>query len=202
MVLGVKRQAPTGKETQDAGSISKALGTRIQMERQKRNWTIQELADRSGISRAMISKIERIEASPTAVTISRLGVAFGLSMSSLLSEGVSEQRLVRASEQQLWADPATGYIRKAVSPPSGLPLQLVEVCLPARKKIGFPALSYEILHQQIWVLEGALTFHECEEIHHLSTGDCLQLVGAKDCIFENRSRSTTCRYVVALIVGR
>jgi transcriptional regulator with XRE-family HTH domain len=202
MGLRVKGQTPTERETHDAVSISKALGTRVQMERQKRNWTMQELADRSGISRAMISKIERIEASPTAVTISRLGVAFGLSMSSLLSDGVSEQRLVRASEQQLWQDPATGYIRKAVSPPSGLPLQLVEVCLPARKKIGFPALSYEMLHQQIWVLEGALTFHEGEEIHHLATGDCLQLVGAKDCIFENRSRSTICRYLVALIVGR
>ena len=103
----VKRKVPTEKETQDDGSISKALGTRIQTERQKRNWTIQELADRSGISRAMISKIERIEASPTAVTISRLGVAFGLSMSSLLSDGVSEQRLIRASEQQVWTDPAT-----------------------------------------------------------------------------------------------
>jgi|ERR1700728_3789499 transcriptional regulator with XRE-family HTH domain len=198
----VKRKAPTEKETHDAGSISKALATRIQMERQKRNWTIQELADRSGISRAMISKIERIEASPTAVTISRLGVAFGLSMSSLLSDGVSGQRLVRASEQQLWKDPATGYTRKAVSPPAGLPLQLVEVCLPTGKKIGFPARSYEMLHQQILVLEGELIFREGDEVHRLAAGDCLQLAGAHDCMFGNASRSKSCRYLVALIVGR
>jgi hypothetical protein len=150
----------------------------------------------------MISKIERIEASPTAVTISRLGVAFGLSMSSLLSDGVSERRLVRASEQQLWKDPATGYTRKAVSPPAGLPLQLVDVCLPARKKIGFPARSYEMLHQQILVLEGELTFHEGVEVHRLAAGDCLQLAEAQDCMFENASASKNCRYLVALIVGR
>jgi len=198
----VKRQASAENETRDSGSISKALATRIQMERQKRNWTIQELANRSGISRAMISKIERIEASPTAVTISRIGVAFGLSMSSLLSDGVSERRLVRGGEQQVWKDPATGYTRKAVSPPVGLPLQLVEVCLPARRKIGFPALSYEMLHQQILVLEGELIFHEGEEVHRLAAGDCLQLAGARDCMFENAARSKSCRYLVALIVGR
>jgi uncharacterized cupin superfamily protein len=83
-----------------------------------------------------------------------------------------------------------------------MPLQLVEVSLPAGKKIGFPALSYEILHQQIWVLEGELTFHEGEEIHRLAAGDCLQLAGAQDCVFENPSRSKSSRYMVALIVGR
>lgn len=195
------RQTTSEKDTSRAESISTALANRLQTERRKRSWTLLDLANRSGISRAMISKIERAEASPTAVTISRLGAAFGLSMSSLLSNDAHEKRLVRESEQPLWKDPATGYTRKSVSPPAGLPLQLVQVCLPARKRIGFPALSYEILHQQIWVLEGALTFHEGDEMHHLAQGDCLQLAGAKDCVFENQSRSQTCRYVVALIVG-
>jgi transcriptional regulator with XRE-family HTH domain len=198
----VKRQVPAEKTNHDASSISTGLANRIQAERQKRDWTIQELANRSGISRAMISKIERCEASPTAITISRLGAAFGLSMSSLLSDGASEQRLVRARDQPSWKDPATGYTRRAVSPTAGLPLQLVEVCLPPCKRIGFPALSYEMLHQQVWVLDGELNFHEGEEVHRLAVGDCLQLAGAQDCIFENASRSKSCRYLVALIVGR
>jgi transcriptional regulator with XRE-family HTH domain len=201
MELSVKRLTSTQRDRDGSGAIAKVLATRIQTERQKRNWSIQELADRSGVSRAMISKIERIEASPTAVTISRLGAAFGLSISSLLSDKASDKRLMRAKEQQLWKDPATGYTRRAVSPPGGMPLQLVKVCLPARKKIGFPALSYESLHQQIWVLDGELTFHEGGEVHRLATGDCLQLAGAQDCIFENASRKS-CRYLVALIVGR
>ena len=197
-----KPPALTKERSQAADAVSAALATRIQSERKMRNWTMENLAERSGVSRAMISKIERIETSPTAVIISRLGAAFGLSMSSLLSNGPSEKRLLRASEQQIWRDPATGYTRKAVSPPAGLPLQLVEICLPARKKVGFPAQSYETLHQQIWILQGKLTFHEGQDVHQLSSGDSLQLEGGRDCEFENASRSEACRYVVALIVGR
>jgi transcriptional regulator with XRE-family HTH domain len=150
----------------------------------------------------MISKIERLDCSPTAVTLSRLSGAFGLSMSELLLAGESgDRRLSRHEEQQVWQDPATGYTRRTVSPLAGLPLQLVEVFLPARRKVKFPALSYSALHQQIWLLEGRLTFHEGPEWHELHPGDCLQLAGAQDCAFENRSGSA-CRYVVALIVGK
>ena len=123
-------------------------------------------------------------------------------MSSLLAdEEVEDRRLRRREEQQVWLDPATGYSRRAVSPAAGMPLQLVDVTLPAGVRIEFPALSYAILHQQIWILRGKLRFFEGSEQHDLKTGDCLQLAGASDCTFENPSQSN-CRYVVALIVGR
>jgi transcriptional regulator with XRE-family HTH domain len=185
-----------------AEEVTRSLSARVQQERKRRNWTLQDLADRSGISRAMISKIERCESSPTAIVLGRLSGAFGLSMSELLLSGdTSERRLSRKAEQQVWQDPATGYTRRAISPRAGMPLQLVDVCLPARTKVQFPAVSYSALHQQIWLLEGKLMFHEGAERHELRPGDCLQLAGAQDCAFENQSRSA-CRYVVALIVGK
>jgi transcriptional regulator with XRE-family HTH domain len=191
----------TGGKTH-AEEVTRALAARVQQERKRRDWTIQDLADRSGISRAMISKIERLDCSPTAVTLSRLSGAFGMSMSELLLSGESNQRrLIRRDEQQIWQDPATGYTRRAVSPLAGMPLQLVEVWLPAETKVEFPAVSYSALHQQVWLLEGELTFHEGLERHDLNPGDCLQLAGAQDCAFENLSQSA-CRYVVALIVGK
>lgn len=193
--MGRKEKAPVEK-------VTLTLAARVQQERKRRNWTIQDLADRSGISRAMISKIERCECSPTAVILSRLSGAFGLSMSELLlSAESSEKRFSRHDEQQVWQDPATGYTRRAISPLAGIPLQLVEVWLPAATKVRFPAMAYRVLHQQIWVLEGKLTFQEGSERHELKVGDCLQLAGAQDCAFENLSRSA-CRYVVALIVGK
>ena len=151
----------------------------------------------------MISKLERGEASPTAVTLSRLGAAFGLSMSTLLQDGANvQQRFVRRNEQQVWRDPKTGYTRRAVSPAAGMPLQMVDVTLPPKTRIAFPALAYRMLHQQIWVLRGRLRFHEGSEIYDMGPGDCLQLEGTTDCVFENCSRSKRCRYVVALVVGR
>jgi transcriptional regulator with XRE-family HTH domain len=148
----------------------------------------------------MISKIEREECSPTATVLGRLSGAFGITISALLA-GVEEEsrRLFRYEDQQVWTDPETGYIRRAVSPPAGAPLQLVEVQLPPQAKVTFPASAYRFIHQQVWVLAGRLIFHEGPIAHDLRKGDCLQLGQPEPCAFENPSPSTPCRYVVAII---
>jgi transcriptional regulator with XRE-family HTH domain len=181
--------------------IGPALAARIRMERTSREWSMEELAKRAGVSRAMISKIERQECSPTATVLGRLSGAFGLSMSVLLANAEGEaRRLLRAGEQQVWTDPETGYVRRAVSPVAGAPLQLVEVELPPGARVPFPASAYRFLHQQIWVLAGRLAFSEGDVEHELRRGDCLQLGAPAECVFENRSESAGCRYVVAVIV--
>src|SRR6202012_5424406 len=112
--------------------LTQAISSRVKTEREARNWSLSELAERSGVSKAMISKIERGEASPTATLLGRLSGAFGLTMSTLLARAErAGGRLSRAAEQPRWQDPATGYIRQQVSPQSDLPLDLVRVELPA-----------------------------------------------------------------------
>src|SRR5258708_6536997 len=109
-----------------------AIARRPRAQREARGWTIADLAALSGVSKAMISKIERAEASPTAMLLGRLSGAFGLTLSRLLA-GAEEagQRLARWADQPVWRDPETGYVRRAVSPPSGGPLELVAVAIPA-----------------------------------------------------------------------
>src|SRR5215475_2413380 len=87
------------------------LAIRIGIEREARGWSLADLAERSGVSKAMISKIERGEASPTASLLGRLSGAFGLTMSTLLARAEhAGGRLSRAAEQPRWQDPATSYI--------------------------------------------------------------------------------------------
>jgi transcriptional regulator with XRE-family HTH domain len=62
-----------------------AFGERLRAERHARSWPIERLAAASGVSRAMISKIERGESSPTAVVLGKLSAALGLSVSELLA---------------------------------------------------------------------------------------------------------------------
>src|ERR1041384_8313720 len=52
------------------------LGTRIKIERERRGWSLTDLSARSGVSRAMINKVERGEASPTASLLGRLSGAY------------------------------------------------------------------------------------------------------------------------------
>jgi transcriptional regulator with XRE-family HTH domain len=62
-----------------------AFGERLRAERHARSWPIERLAAASGVSRAMISKIERGESSPTAVVLGKLSAALELSVSELLA---------------------------------------------------------------------------------------------------------------------
>jgi transcriptional regulator with XRE-family HTH domain len=193
-----KRSRPA---TAPRADIGQALAARVRLERTSRAWSMDDLSKRAGVSRAMISKIERQECSPTATVLGRLSAAFGISMSALLANAENDgQRLLRFKEQQIWTDPKTGYNRRSVSPIAGAPLQLVQVELPPRAKLTFPAKAYTFLHQQIWMLSGHLLFSEGRDVHSLHMGDCLQLGYPQECTFENPSASVSCRYLVAVIV--
>lgn len=175
------------------------LATTVQAARASRDLSVAALAERSGVSRAMIGKIERGEAQPTAALLGRISAALGMTLSELIARAEGdERRLARAGDQPFWVDPGSGYRRRAVSPPSGGPLELVEVELPAGAEVAMPAGSYAFLHQQIWVLEGHLRFREGNEVHELDAGDCLQLGAPQPCAFANLT-THPCRYLVALV---
>jgi transcriptional regulator with XRE-family HTH domain len=179
-------------------ALSDALATTLQDARVARGLSAGALAELSGVSRAMIGKIERGDAQPTAALLGRLSAALGMTLSELVADAErDDRRLVRAADQPTWTDPATGYHRRAISPAAGAPLELVEVDLPAGAEISYPADTYTFIHQQIWVLEGRLSFREDTVDHELDPGDCLQLGPPAPCTIANRTRKP-CRYLVAL----
>jgi transcriptional regulator with XRE-family HTH domain len=176
------------------------LAAQIRAEREARGWAIAELAERSGVSRAMISKVERAEASPTAALLGRLVGALGLTLSGLLAraEGLAGGAVARAAEQPVWRDPETGYRRRAVTPPGADP-ELVRVELPPGARVAYPAATYrQTRGHSIWVLAGALRFREGEAVHLLDAGDCLSLGPPSDCAYENPSATDSVTYLVAL----
>src|SRR5262249_16178883 len=174
-----------------------AIAETVRADRVARGLSVSALAERSGVSRAMITKIERGEAQPTAVLLGRLSAALGMTLSELVvrAQG-SGGRLAGLAAQPTWADPDTGYVRRAVSP-AGSPVELVEVELPPGTRASFTADSYAFIQQLIWVLDGRLHFREGDVEHELGAGDCLQLGRPARCTFTNPMRKP-CRYLVAL----
>ncbi|HET9138311.1 XRE family transcriptional regulator [Actinophytocola sp.] len=177
--------------------FSTSLAEAVQAARLTRDLSVSALADRSGVSRAMIGKVERGEAQPTAALLGRLCGALGMTLSELVARAEGDGgRLVRAERQPTWTDPETGYRRRAVSAAGG-PSELVEVELPGRARASFPADTYTFAHHHIWVLAGHLRFHEGETVHDLHPGDCLRLGPPAPCTYENPGRNA-CRYLVVL----
>lgn len=180
-------------------SLDQRIAARIRIERESRGWSLTDLAQRSGVSRAMIHKIERGNSSPTAMLLGRLSGAFNLSMSTLIARAeIPEGRLLHKQDQPVWVDPQSGYIRRHVSPRSDLPLDLVHIELPSGAEIPMPASAYAFIQQLIWVLGGTLVFIEGEVRHEMEKGDCLELGPPVDCLFKNES-SQPCSYLVAVL---
>jgi transcriptional regulator with XRE-family HTH domain len=147
----------------------------------------------------MITKIERGTARPTASLLGKLSAAFTVPLSNLFARIEEESgRLATSETQAVWRDPRSGYIRRALSPPGDSLLQLTHVELPARARVAFPASTYAFIHQQIWVIEGELTFHEGAAVNRLRRGDCLMLGPPSRCRFENAT-AKRCRYLVAVV---
>lgn len=178
--------------------IGHRLAQRIRLERDSRSWSLAELAERSGVSKATISKIERAEVSPTAVVLVRLASAFDLTLAGLMLRAESGSgRLSRAGEQPVWRDPETGYVRKQVFSRPDHPVELVRVELPARQKVTLPASSYAHIRQLVWVQTGSLVITEGGEPHELVAGDCLGFGSPANTTFANETNAP-CVYVVAL----
>lgn len=183
-------------------NVDQKIGSRIRIEREARGWSLTELAQKSGVSRAMINKVERGQSSPTAMLMARFSGAFGLSMSTLMARAEMQAgRLLRRGDQPIWTDPESGYTRRHVSPVSDLPMDVVHIDLPPQTRVPLPASAYIFLRQLIWVLGGTLTFIEGETTHTLQEGDCLELGTPSDCVFANETNAL-CRYAVIVLSKR
>jgi transcriptional regulator with XRE-family HTH domain len=182
-------------------NVDTLLAQRVRALRKTRGYSLDMLAELSGVSRSMISLIEREETSPTATVLNKLADALGVALASLFtddSRSVSEQPLARFAEQPVWTDPASGYVRRHVSS-SGYasPIELVEVTFPPGQRVAFEnAMRNVVTHQQVWVLEGEMDITLGEQTWRLQAGDCLAMELGRHIVFHNPA-SKPARYALA-----
>ena len=107
--------------------------------------------------------------------------------------------VARAGQQPVWQDPATGFLRRSLSPLGLVPLELVWGEMPPGSEIAYPAASLAfIADQQLVVISGELTILLGAASHALAAGDCLRFGPPRDVTFRN-SGAARCRYVAALL---
>jgi len=189
------------KEIEEGSSgLNDRIAQRVRDLRAQRGLSLDALATHCGVSRSMISLIERGESSPTAVLLEKLATGLGVSLASLFEAHASAADPVsRLAGQLQWRDPHSGYVRRNVSP-SGFasPIQIVEVLFPPKARVAYESSAREpLIHQQVWVLDGVIELTLGEDSHRLSTGDCLAMVLDRPMSYYNPSRETT-RYAVVI----
>ncbi len=92
------KRAPAGAP---AEAISRHLGSRVKHLRTGRGWSLEALAAASGVSRSMLSQIEREQANPTLAVTLRIAQAFGMTLGDLLEMpgAISSVHVIRADDR-------------------------------------------------------------------------------------------------------
>ncbi|HEV7732617.1 MAG TPA: XRE family transcriptional regulator [Candidatus Binatia bacterium] len=185
----------------DAGpDLNHRIADRVRELRAARGMSLDALAGKSGVSRSMISLVERGESSPTAVVLEKLAGGLGVMLAALFDGPVPPGGpLARRDDQPVWTDPASGYRRRNVSPPGvPQPMQIVEVHFPAGARVAFENGGRDLrVHQQVWVLDGAIDVTLGDERHRVRAGDCLAMQLDRPTMFHNPTRKPA-RYAVVI----
>lgn len=168
--------------------LERTIGERVRELRTARALTLDELATRSGVSRAMISRIERGEASPTAQLLAKLCSALATTLSALFAATTeSASPVARRAEQRIWRDPESGYLRRSVSPEGvGSPVDIIEVEFPPGARVVFERQAMDRgITQHLWLFSGRLELTMESGRRVLEAGDCFFMGLEEAHVFHN-----------------
>lgn len=156
--------------------LNDRLAERLRQIRGERGWSLQQLADVSGISRSTLSRVENAEVSPTAETLGALSSTYRMTISQLLAPIEAPfAPLVRQADQSVWHDAENGFSRRVVSPPSGgLSAEVVRCELEPYQMISYTAPSVPGHEHHLVMLSGTLVVTAGGEEYRLEAGDCLR----------------------------
>jgi len=186
--------------TDEASDLNDRIAQRVRELRAARGLSLDALAAHCGVSRSMISLIERGESSPTAVVLEKLATGLGVALASLFEPPrAGDDPVARLADQPLWRDPHSGYVRRNVSPAGGAsPIQIVEVAFPPKARVAYETGAREPrIHQQVWVLDNTIEVTVGEACHRLDAGDCLAHALDRPVSYHNPTRRLT-RYAVVI----
>ncbi len=157
-------------------ALDQQIAEHLKTLRQSRGWSLDDLAERSGVSRATLSRLENAEVSATAKVLSKLCTAYGLTLTRLIRM-VEEAfpPVVPPSDQPVWIDPETGFRRVSVSPPAqGLAAEALACTIPPHTRLAYDGPPRPGMEHHLIMLEGAITITIEGTPHALSSGDCLR----------------------------
>lgn len=183
--------------------VNERIASRVSEMRAARGMSLEALAERSGVSRSMISLIERSETSATAVVLEKLAAGLDVALAALFeASDEASSPVTRRAEQAVWRDPGSGYVRRNVSPGGRItPIQIVEVEFPAGAQVAYESGGRKpAIHHQVWVLAGAIEVTVGTDRHALAAGDCLAFTLDRPTAYRNRTRKPA-RYAVVMVAG-
>ena len=186
-------------ENANDNSQLSVLADEIRYFRKKSGFSLEMLAGSSGVSRSMISKIERCETVPSTVTLSKLAEALGVTFSQLMAPAIEQEVVhIPASRQPILRDEETGFSRRCISPVlPGRGIDWVLNTLPPDAETGNFVAHRRGVEEYIYVLRGRMRATIGHQRISLGQGDSLYFQADADHSFLNLGK-TPCEYFLVI----
>lgn len=157
-------------------NLTDRLAGRLKSLRSEREWSLEQLATHSGVSRATLSRLENADGSPTTDILGKLCSAYGMTLSRLMSMIEDDfAPVVRKNDQDIWEDPESGFTRRVVSPPAGeLAGEVISGTLAAGAHLSYEAPTVPGQEHHLIMINGLLEVTVDDAPHVLKSGDCLR----------------------------
>ena len=195
----MKADSEQANGTGQSNHVGQEFGRRVRAARERAGLTLEQLSQGSGVSRAMLSKVERGDKSPTLGVAMRIAGGLDLSLSSLIDvEGhLRASAIVRKGERPTFRDEQSGFERQVLSPITpGSAAELLFHHLPARTSTG-ELPPYPVgTEKHVIVREGLLTVTIGGLEVKLGEGDTLLFEPTVPFSFDNRSDEPCGYYLV------
>ena len=195
----MSRRGSTGPYAADDVSADR-LGARVRELRREWGLTLDALAERSGVSRAMISKLERGEKNPTLVVAAKIAEGLGIDLPELL--GIEEQReavVVPHDQRPVTRDPQTGFERQLLSPTfAGRGAEFVRNVIPEGSTSGEFSPHRRGVEEYVLVEKGRLKAILGDDEYLLEEGDALYFEADVTHRFDNAGDGECSYYLVTV----
>lgn len=182
----------------DEEALGLAVCQRVRELRKRRGWTLEELSAACGVSRSMLSEIERGRANPTLVVAYRIARAFGMSLGELVDiPGVAQRIQVIRAEDKTYHYRSDRHCRIRTLSPLHLEksVEFYELVLPPGGSLRSGA-HFAGASELITVREGRLRVRAADEEELLSEGDSAHYPADVPHALENAGEGETVAYLV------
>lgn len=195
-------EAAGAGETHEARQVA-VLAKELKRHRKSRDLSLEQLAALSGVSKSMISKIERRESVPSTVILSKLAEALGVTFSRLMAPPVEREiLLIPSARQPVLRDEVSGFTRRCLSPVlPGRGIDWVLNTLPPGGTTGEFVGHRRGVEEYIYVLKGRLVARVGERSMTLETGDSLYFEADAGHAFTNVG-GDACEYFLVIDSAR
>jgi transcriptional regulator with XRE-family HTH domain len=172
-----------------AAELTRRVAETVRVLRKNRGYSLDDLAQRSGVSRASLSQIETAKTNPTISILWKIAAALGVPFAQLLGESHTERvRVLRRADQQVLRSTDGRMESRPLMPAGASPMvEVYELRLQPRS-ISVSEPHAKGTTETLVVLTGALRLRVADELFDLGVGDSVFFQADLPHSYENPGR--------------